>query len=387
MAHQSLPSGLADVGSDTNEEKESDSGNSKCQHAINEVACSLSESSDCIHGEPYQGTASNETVQLEVNAQKEHCKQVNIRRLDILFKSLHDEIMVLETCLVEKGILHAAEVSSKLHKQNWSMVREATGWSGDACIGDVMKPQELTSLMVHHVGPEALSTYRATSREAHALIDAVSMKLYVCGGGISSDQAWRSVERFDLQRGIWERLLDMQVGRFNSAAAVLEGQVYVCGTAGPFGAVVQRLRRNEPGWDSLTSMSMPLFGHAVAGFNNCLYVCGGYTTGGKSSSSVQRLVLRNPFDKGTWESVGPMLEPRGDCAMVAFSGHLFVCGGCEVDGFPKLSVEHCRPREVPDEASWASLSPMLMARQAHRAVTLRSKVFVSGGLGNELAVL
>jgi len=369
ISKQSRFSGFTGVDG-TNEDKKPD-----CEHTVNSP-CTLK-------GKSCQEPPSNGTLKSEVNIQKDNSNQVStdthahIQRLRTLCESLRDEITVLQECLVENHLLGIATVSIKLHKNKFAKVKESTGWSGDVCLGDAMKSTELTSLMVRFAGPGALSTYRATSSAAHALIDAVSMKLYVFGG--NSSQAWKSVERFDPQRNCWERLLDMQVGRSSSAAAVVDGQVYVCGGYGPLSNVVQRMRRNGLGWDTLKSMDFGRLDHAATGFKGCLYIAGG-DVGESVSRSAQRLVLSNPTDKGTWETLPPMLEHRALFQMVSWSGQLFVSGGREDERLPKAS-EHCHHPEAPDEASWALAPAMLMPREGHAAVALGGKVLVSGGFG------
>merc|ERR1740129_1272945 len=189
------------------------------------------------------------------------------------------------------------------------------------------------------------------------------------------------------ERGVWEDLPKMSLKRLNPAATVHQGKIYVSGTRGTLGAVVQRMNCDVMTWENVKSMRSSRCGHAAAIVDDHLYVCGGYvdaqTSTNTATSSVERLPLQSTTRDTEWETMPPMLESRGALSMVAMIGQLFVCGGDEIDfGSPKDSVECFDVRSFGHDHNtrWGRLPPMLTARVSHAAAAaLPHRLFVSGG--------
>jgi len=176
-----------------------------------------------------------------------------------------------------------------------------------------------------------------------ALCAVIGNFVYVVGGtrrGLSTN----AVERLSLEKGTWE-VMPPLLGRRrvdgDAAAAVLGGQLYICGGLN-FDNVsssncVDRFDPDECYWESMPSMPDRRHGAASAVLDDRLYICGGASTG---RSGLE--VLSFDPKSGLWESLPPMLGRHDRALAVVANGTIYVgqrdCQPAECIGWTPLSL-------------------------------------------------
>ncbi len=147
-------------------------------------------------------------------------------------------------------------------------------------------------------------------RGALAMV-AIDGKLFAIGGGNGSRLS--SVERFDPKSGQWQFVSRMRKGRFWHGAAVLNGQIYVCGGFGSGG----RLRdcecyepeRNR--WETVAAMNRRRRSFNLVAMNGRLYAVGGRGSGAETS------VESYDPNRNEWTLLNePLIEPRKHASAV-----------------------------------------------------------------------
>ena len=103
-------------------------------------------------------------------------------------------------------------------------------------------------------------------------------------------------------------------------------------------------------------MSTARYDLAAAVFDGKLYVMGGHD-GQNRLSSVERY---DPA-KNAWEAVAPMSTARSCSAAAVFDGKLYVMGGADDDGNGLSSVE----RYDPAKNEWVTMASMVLNTVTH----------------------
>jgi N-acetylneuraminic acid mutarotase len=194
--------------------------------------------------------------------------------------------------------------------------------------------------------------------------------MYVLGGYKQKSGEW-----FDSSTRTWQALPDMSVERFLSAAACIDGLVYVVGGIddgdGENRLTLKSGECYDPStrqWSALPDMSVARFGCAAACVNGSLYVVGGAFH--KSAEC---------YDPSTrkWQSLPDMSVARNGCAAVSMEGVLYVVGGRSgTDADTALASAECYD---PATRQWRALPAMSVARYACAAECLEGCVYVVGG--------
>lgn len=229
-----------------------------------------------------------------------------------------------------------------------------------------------------------------------AVAAAIRGLLYVCGGWggdlndplLASGCNLGSAERFHPLENRWEALPDMQEFRRIAAGAALGGCLYVCGGEGGCNGefVLSSTERFDPvahRWELLPSMAGHRFGAASAALRG-----GGDGGGGVGSGrlvvlggslGVDALCSAELYcpQRGCWEELPDMIEPRCGAAAVAISGGgLLVCGGGRAER-TLYSAELLRP----GQATWevATFVPRCSFRFAACTPVGEGRLVVCGG--------
>jgi len=223
-----------------------------------------------------------------------------------------------------------------------------------------------------------------------AVCAMIGRGIYVCGGtrrGLPTN----SVEKLCLQRGKWESLPPLlgrrRVDAEGSAAAVLNGQLYICGGLSLCGTIasacVDRFDPEEYVWETLPPMPSRRCRAAAAVAEGVLYICGG--SDGNGDRGPMNSVIRFDKEKNCWDSVPSMIERRcGPLAVVA-NKTIYVGHGerrefveASAPGSPmtltageRFNTETCR---------WSRCPPSLLsAPGSSAAATVGGFLFVCGG--------
>ena len=196
-------------------------------------------------------------------------------------------------------------------------------------------------------------------------------KLYIVGGYDGSG-ALATFYRYDSMANVWEAMAPMSTARDNSAAATVDGKLYVMGGYDDDGDALSSVERYDPAknaWEAVAPMSTARDNSAAAAVDGKLYVMGGYDDS-DALSSVERY---DPA-KNAWEAVAPMSTARIDSAAAVVDGKLYVMGG-RAAGNALSSVE----RYDPAKNAWEAVAPMSMARNGSAAAVVDGKLYVMGG--------
>jgi hypothetical protein len=174
------------------------------------------------------------------------------------------------------------------------------------------------------------------------------------------------------------------VARSQGSAVSYGGKLYTLGGAAQSGYVIADVDRYDPvtnTWRTLAPMPTPRAGLATAAVGGNIYAIGGRVNpftpcqGGLGPQSLA--VERYSVASGTWSSVAPMPNPRGDLAAVAVGRKIYVFGGCDETFSPTGEVD------VYDTVTntWTSnISTMPAPRYAFYTLgATRGRVWVIGG--------
>mmetsp|Transcript_15452 Transcript_15452/g.31041 ORF Transcript_15452/g.31041 Transcript_15452/m.31041 type:complete len:448 (-) Transcript_15452:803-2146(-) len=211
--------------------------------------------------------------------------------------------------------------------------------------------------------------------------------IYVIGGyggtGVCCGHPWasryRTVERFSagssLGSGTWQYVASMSILRHSAATAVLEGYIYaIGGAAGNGGGFVEpngACERYSPAsnqWSSIASMRTARQETAAAAVNGYVYVFGG-----RNPNNLNIVEKYNP-NTNQWTTAASMGTARKSFDAVVFAGFIYVFGGTG-DGGGLSSVE----RYSPGADTWEYTASMGLARSTARAAHLNEHIYVMGG--------
>lgn len=193
----------------------------------------------------------------------------------------------------------------------------------------------------------------------------IGQRLYICGGQ-DDVQTWRSTELFDARedggRGAWKPLPAMSAQRRNCFAAAVGGQLLVGGGFDlpvNMDSVPTKVTHNSAEqlcfasglWKAVPPMLSPRACAAAAVLRGQVYLCGG-TMGNMPVSSVERF---DPI-QGTWYSCPSMPRCRSMHAAVAIAGQIYICGGWQES--PPVLPESTMDCFDPDTGVWEALPAM-----------------------------
>jgi N-acetylneuraminic acid mutarotase len=199
----------------------------------------------------------------------------------------------------------------------------------------------------------------------------VDGKLYVAGGytGLTfavSDE----VDAYDPATNTWTVLAPLPAPRNHAAAAGLDGLLYVSGGGGPSdNAPEANLWAFDPGgrvWTELAPMPEARFAHRMAALDGLLYVVGG-------QGATGAVMIYDPATDA-WSTGAEMPLPRNHLAAVAVDGRIWAIGG-RVGG---RSVDRVDIYD-PGTDSWAAGLPLPGATSAASEGVLGSVIVISGG--------
>jgi N-acetylneuraminic acid mutarotase len=190
-------------------------------------------------------------------------------------------------------------------------------------------------------------------------------KLYIVGGYDGSD-ALATFYRYDSMANVWEVMAPMSTARSASAAAAVDGKLYVMGGMDGqkrLSSVVERYDPAKNAWEAVAPISTARDASAAAVLDGKVYVMGGEDADHESLSSVERY---DPA-KNAWEAVAPMSTARYASAAVVVDGKLYVMGG--YDGENRLSSVE---RYDPAKNEWVAMASMALntGTTSHCAVSM-----------------
>ncbi len=191
-------------------------------------------------------------------------------------------------------------------------------------------------------------------------------------GGEAPEGITDRVERFDLQRELWERGAPKPHPVAVAAAGALGDRIYVPGGVNPQGQPIDRVEVYEPQadrWSEGPSLPGPLAAYALAVAGDRLYLFGGW-----DGRRLQGTVWMLDPAQGRWEPRAPMPTPRAFAAAAVLGDAIYVVGG--YDGQQELATCE-RYRFAVDR--WEPCPPLNVGRGGLALVAMDGHLFAIGG--------
>ncbi len=157
-------------------------------------------------------------------------------------------------------------------------------------------------------------------RRYRAAAAAIDDAIYVCGGH-SGKIHLSSCERFVANK--WTEISSMKVKRYAFAMVAVDGKLFAIGgfnRRGRWLSVVERFDPKNGQWQFVSPMRKQRFFHSAAVLNGQIYVCGG------SYDRILRDCERYDPGRDQWEVVAAMNKPRKAFSLVALNGRLYAVG-------------------------------------------------------------
>lgn len=186
--------------------------------------------------------------------------------------------------------------------------------------------------------------------------------IYVNG---SAYQQGQTANVFDPLSGQWSPLPLPSKPRYGAATAELDGFLYwVPGESDKYS-----MERFDPRTKQLSEMPRlqnPRDRLSLTALNGLLYAVGGID----HPTSVERFDPKT----GAWSAVKGLTEGRYHHAAVELNGRLYVMGGW---GLSNLASAECFD---PKTGEWSWLTPMTKCRYGHSAAAVEGRIYVVGGI-------
>ncbi len=159
---------------------------------------------------------------------------------------------------------------------------------------------------------------------------ALNGSIYVIGGKtygptISEYTVLNTMERYDPQNRNWEPMADFQNARYDAAAVVYNGEIYLLGgTDGKEGLdSVEKYDPVQNQWSAVQVMRRKRQGHAAVLFNGYICVLGGLV----SDNYENEMEWFNQYN-GEWSDYDSTLAYPRAAAFIASTGHnIYLFGG------------------------------------------------------------
>ena len=173
-------------------------------------------------------------------------------------------------------------------------------------------------------------------------------------GGMDTNKAAMSIERYDLRTDTWSPYASMSGRRLQFGVAVVEGKLFVVGGRDGLKTLnsVECYDPGERAWTVVPPMLTHRHGLGVSVLGGPLYAVGGHD-GWSYLNTVER------YDPATrlWSHVAPMSTQRSTAGVTVLNGLLYAVGGRDGSSCLK-SVE----RYNPHTNTWSSVANMCRRR-------------------------
>lgn len=234
----------------------------------------------------------------------------------------------------------------------------------------------LSSALAYDIGADVWREIpRLPQAVHHPAVVTDGERLFVIGGlsGLAS-RPLDDVYAYDPQKDAWEQLGRLNDFRGASAAAELDGTVYVMGGVTTAGAS-DALEYYDParsGWNGLKPLPTSRTHLASASAAGKLFALGG-----RRGSVARNFATTEAYDPKamTWETLPDMAVPRSGHAAAAHGGRIYALGGERKEGtIAEIEVYD------PKTKAWSAFSlPMRSPRHEFAAVAWKDRIYAIGG--------
>ena len=197
-------------------------------------------------------------------------------------------------------------------------------------------------------------------------------RLWVVGGTGEGedDDEMDSVERYDPAMDAWEAVTPMCYRRMDPAVAVLDGKIYAVGGTGSRGlgawGILQSCERYHPdtnAWEVLPDIPTHHNMSAAAPLDGKLWVAGGLKPGGNHADKSKTVAVFNPASN-TWETKADLITGRSCHSLEVIGGDLYAVGGDHgVTSVEKYNLQAdswstVAGMALPEQFSWGACRAM-----------------------------
>jgi hypothetical protein len=230
------------------------------------------------------------------------------------------------------------------------------------------------------------------SNIAHHATVAHNGYIYLVGGMREDNTAANTVYYAPLNTngtiGTWTATSSLGTARYDHAAVVFGGRLYVLGGWNGTSnfASVERATINSDGtlgsWATTTSFSTARRGHTAVAHDSRMYVAGG-TNGTTTYNTVQHAVINSTGTIGSWTTTTSMPEARRDHAMVAYGEYMYIFGGSTTAAGNFIDTVAYAPFNSDGTlGTWVNGPSLPAVRGEHGIAIAKGNVYITGGVAS-----
>lgn len=213
-----------------------------------------------------------------------------------------------------------------------------------------------------------------TPREGAASV-VMGNYIYVMGGRSLNSNILNTVERFNLNSGVWENTIvaPFNTPRMNAAAIVHNDSIFLAGGRDQSGDVIDEVEVYDFAqnlWHSVQHMRRKREGHTLVLINNKIYAIGGQQMVGDYAEDVEWYDdLNDDWKEADFE----MASPRVAFFSAVYYDTFYMCGGFY---FGPLINSYLKP---PQSTNWIPGPNMATSRGGGASALLGDSLFMIGG--------
>jgi len=184
----------------------------------------------------------------------------------------------------------------------------------------------------------------------------------------------------DEPRGLWTRLPDMAVPRWEAGSVVFGNKLYVFGGYRMPTKACKRVDVFDPkdnSWTKLADLPSAITHMNVVLHGRSVWFAGGSKDGYKGHAISE--VWRYDIDKNTYTAAPSLPEPRGSGGLAIVARKLHFIGGLTSDR-DTCSPKHWVLDLEKTDAQWEDARPMSKGRCHFGTATLGGKIYLIGGM-------
>jgi hypothetical protein len=265
------------------------------------------------------------------------------------------------------------------------------GWNGTTKYGDVQYAQLSYGPPASTVGN--LRAWQSATPTTSTIYGQSSVVyndyVYIIGG--FGGGAYRPDVKYapinaDGTIGTWATTSSMTLGRFNAAAAVYNGYLYVSAgqtNTGVFSNTIEYSKINADGslgaWQaSANTITTARYGHETFAYNGKLYVIGGGDAANVALSDAKYATINTDGSIGAFADTTATTAER-DTAGFIYGGRIYITGGVNGTTYSN-TVRYASINADGTLGSWTTNSTSFVtARSRHAIVAVNGYVYLSGG--------
>ncbi len=240
------------------------------------------------------------------------------------------------------------------------------------------------------VAETAVPTTPASAWETRASLSTPRSNLAVVSyenliyavGGQTAQGVTNALASYSPTADEWTSLAPKPIPVADIQAAVIGGRIYVPGGRLEDGAITAELEIYDPArnlWVEGAPVPAKRSAYSLVAFEGQLYLFGGW-----DGHSYQNTVYRYDPLQDQWLEQTPMPTARGFSGAAVVENKIYVLGG--TDGTQVLDAnEEYIPTYEGTQTPWAVRSPIPGGRAYMGAASIIGKIYVVGGLGQDLA--